>query len=146
MKKHIFLLFLFVNALSYGQSLNNYKYLVMSKRYEFQESMNEYRLNSNARFILAEQGFQVLFDDEVLPEELVNDRCKAMYLDVNKPDAFMATKLQIVFKDCQNKVLFTCQEGLSKEKQKSVAYNEALTMALNSVKALKYKYEGGNVS
>lgn len=140
MKKHLFLLFLFVHVLSYGQSLSNYKYLVMSKRYAFQEATNEYRLNSNTRSILAGLGFEVLFDDEVLPEELAKDRCKAMYLDINKPDSFMAVKLQIVFKDCQNKVLFT-SEGASKEKQRSVAFNESLNIALNSVKT--YKYESG---
>src|SRR6188472_3308357 len=120
MKKITLLLLLLINVLSYGQSLNNYKYLVMSKRYSFQSVINEYRLNSNARFILAEQGFQVLFDDDVLPEELAMDRCKAMYLEIKDPDSFMVTKLQVVFKDCQNNVLFASQEGISKEKQKSV--------------------------
>src|SRR5436189_5809380 len=100
MKKISLLFFVLINVLSYGQSLNNYKYLVMSKRYSFQAATNEYRLNSNARFILAEQGFQVLFDDEVLPEELANDRCKAMYLDINDPGTFMMTKLTVTFKDC----------------------------------------------
>jgi len=146
MKKILLLLLLFVNALTFGQSINNYKYLVMSKRYSFQDISNEYRLNSNARFILKEQGFNVLFDDETLPDELALDNCKAMYLDMIAPDELLTTKLTVVFRDCHNKILFACQEGVSKEKQRSAAFNEALVMSLESVKELNYKYNGGTVA
>ncbi|MGG7035296.1 MAG: hypothetical protein ACI7YS_08900 [Flavobacterium sp.] len=142
MKKIVFLLFLLVNALSFGQSLNNYKYLVISKKYNFQEEINEYSLNSGAGFILRKQGFEVLFTGDVFPEDLVKNRCKAMYLDIENKSSGMLTKLEVVFKDCENKILFSCQQGTSKEKSREAALNEALQDALNSVKALKYKYKG----
>lgn len=138
--KYFFLLF--ISGVSYCQSLNDYKYLVMKKQYGFQSEINEYRLNSNARFMLKEQGFQVLFDDEILPEDLAKDRCKAMYLDMALKDAFMAIKLGVTIKDCHNKVLYGFPDGVSKEKSKKEAYNEALKMSLNSVKSLNYKYVG----
>lgn len=145
MKKIVFLLFLFANALSYGQSLNNYKYLVISKKYNFQEEINEYSLNSNAGFILKKQGFEVLFSEDVFPEDLAKDLCKAMYLDIDNKSTGMMTKLDVAFRDCENKVLFSCKEGTSKEKSREAALNEALQDALNSVKPIKYKYKGDSV-
>lgn len=142
MKKIIFLLLLFINALSFGQSLNDYKYLVISKKYSFQEEINEYSLNSSAGFLLRKQGFEVLFSGDVFPEDLIKDRCKAMYLDLDNRSTGMLTKLEVVFRDCENKILFSCQEGTSKEKSREAALNEALQEALNSVKAVKYNYKG----
>jgi hypothetical protein len=52
------------------------------------------------------------------------------------------TKLKIVLKDCKNNILFTSEEGTSREKQYAVAYNQALRSAFDKFSVLKsHKYE-----
>ena len=62
-----------------------------------------------------------------------------------KDNGLFFTKVKIVLKDCNGKVLFTSREGTSKEKEYKLAYTEALTEAFASVYALKYKYNGAKV-
>ncbi|HEX8574678.1 MAG TPA: hypothetical protein VF677_00130 [Flavobacterium sp.] len=140
MKKYVILLFAFITFLSHGQSLNNFKYLIVPVQFDFQSQANLYRLNSNAKFNLTKYGFTTLFSNDTLPVDLAKDKCKAMYFDVVKTRGFLTTKLYVVIKDCQNKVLFKSPEGSSKEKVFEKAYNEALTEALASLRQLNYKY------
>ena len=63
-------------------------------------------------------------------------------VDVLKENGFLITKLYVVFKDCNGKVIFKSEVGKSKEKDYEVAYTEALNMAFVSVYALHYKYNG----
>lgn len=140
MKKYVIFLFIFMTFLSYGQSLNNFKYLIVPIQFDFQSQANLYRLNSNAKFKLTQYGFTTLFSNDTLPVDLAKDKCKAMYFDVLKTKGFLTTKLYIVIKDCQNKILFKSAEGNSKEKVFEKAYNEALMEALASLRQLNYKY------
>jgi hypothetical protein len=140
MKKYVILLFAFITFLSYGQSLNNFKYLIVPVQFDFQSKPNLYRLNSNAKFNLTKYGFTTLFSNDTLPVAVASDKCKAMYFDVVKSRGFLTTKLYVVIKDCQNKVLFKSPEGTSKEKVFEKAYNEALIEALASLRQLNYKY------
>ena len=52
------------------------------------------------------------------------------------------TKLHIVFKNCDNVVVYNSNSGSSKTKERKVAFKEALEEALKSVKSLQYKYSG----
>jgi hypothetical protein len=145
MKKYYLFALFFISLSGIAQSVNDYKYLVVPLKFDFQDEINQYRLNSSAKFILEKEGFTALFDNDVLPMDLARDKCRALYVDVIKKGNFMATKIQVVFKDCQNNILYTSDEGRSKEKKFEVACKEALINALKSVKTLNYKYNGSDL-
>jgi hypothetical protein len=55
---------------------------------------------------------------------------------------FFQTKLVIVFKDCDNKIVYQSESGTSKNKEYKFAYPEALDRAFLSVNKVGYKYNG----
>ena len=140
MKKLLFFLLFVLTWSANAQTINQYQYLVVPLKFDFQNEINQYRLNSNVKYLMEKEGFTAFFSNEVMPKELAQDRCKAMYLDVEKASAFMATKLRVVLKDCQNNILYASPYGRSKEKKFELAYKEALLKAFESVKSLKYSF------
>lgn len=141
MRKYSYVLFLLFSFVGFAQSVNDYQYIIVPTKFEFQKKENDYRLNTLTKFNLEKYGFNASYAKDNLGISY-NDRCD--YLAVNVVDAgsFLTTKLQITFTDCNNNVVFTSKVGDSKEKDRKVAYVEALTEAFESVKALNYKYNG----
>jgi glycine/serine hydroxymethyltransferase len=52
------------------------------------------------------------------------------------------TKLTVFVKDCNGKILLTSAEGISREKDYEMSYNEALRNALRTMPKIDYKYLG----
>lgn len=77
-----------------------------------------------------------------MPKDFLENNCNKIYFDVLENNNMFSTKLTVVLKDCQGKVLFTSKEGINKEKEYKVSYNLALREALNSMKTIQYKYAG----
>jgi hypothetical protein len=110
-------------------------------KYDFLKNDNQYRLQTITKFNLQKAGFEAFYTNENTSNQY-NDRCKLLYVDVSKENAFMVSKLFITFKDCNGKIIFKSEMGKSREKDFEVAYTEALNMAFESVYALQYKYNG----
>jgi hypothetical protein len=141
MRRNIFtLLFSLVLNFSYSQSVNDYKYALVPTKFSFLSEVDQYRLNTLTKLLMGKYGFVAFLDNEVLPEEVLNNNCNKVYVDVVKSSGVFTTKLSVVLKDCKNTILFTTTEGKSREKEYKVAYNEALRDAFNSFETLKYKY------
>lgn len=140
MKKTILFLLIIFSNLSFAQSLNNYQYAIIPAKFGFFKEENKFRLNAITKAYFQQKGFVTYFDNEVLPNELANNKCKLVFVDVIENNSMLKTKLQVVIKDCQQKVLYTSAEGMSREKEFSVSYNEALRMALKSFDHVNYKY------
>ena len=81
-------------------------------------------------------------ENEELPMELSQNRCKALIANMQNNSGLFSTKLVVVLKDCKNNQLFISKEGRSREKEYKIAYQEALRDAFESISALNYKYEG----
>ena len=81
-------------------------------------------------------------ENEELPMELSQNRCKALFANVKNNSGLFSTKLVVVLKDCKNNQVFISEEGTSREKDYKTAYQEALRNAFESISALNYKYEG----
>ncbi|MBV7270073.1 hypothetical protein [Winogradskyella luteola] len=145
MSKKIVVVISFMLLGLYGiaqKSINNYKYLVVPIEYKFLKSQDQHRLNTLTRHLFKAEGFNVLFDVEDFPEELMLDRCKGLFVDVKKvKGGFLSTNLDIVLKDCFGKEVYRSTTGSSKEKDFKQAYTEALKQAFRSVEELDYKYE-----
>ena len=45
--------------------LSDYQYLILPIRYDFLNSPDEYRLNTQTRYLLKKKGFVVYYDNEV---------------------------------------------------------------------------------
>ncbi len=141
MKTRILFLMLLVANYGFSQSVNDYKAVIIPMKYDFLKSENQYRLQTITKINLQKAGFQAFYTTESMPAEF-NDRCDLLYIDVKKENAFLVTKLYIIFKDCYGSIIFQSAIGKSKEKEYGLAYSDALNEAFISVYALQYKYNG----
>lgn len=136
----IFLLLFSIKGLS-QESINSYKYVVVPTSYNFLNEPDQYQLNSLTKFLFEKQGFVALMADEVFPQDLNDNRCLALYADVEKHKAFLNTKLQVHLRDCNNKLVLSSEVGQSREKQYEKVYNLALRDAFKSFENLEYSYQ-----
>lgn len=141
MKKISIILFLIFVNYSFSQTINDYKAVVIPMKYEFQKTENQYRLQTITKINLQKAGFQAFYNNEATLVEFP-DRCSLLYVDVKKENAFLISKLFIVFKDCYGAVVYQSAVGKSKEKEFEASYVEALNLAFVSVYELNYKYNG----
>ena len=123
------------------QSVNNYKYVIVPNIYDFQNSEDEYQLNSISHFLFNKYGFTAIMQDDEYPKDLQKNGCLALRADVVKDKGLFTTKLHVVLKNCTDQIIFEGQNGESKEKKFKVAYNIALREAFLYVKDLKYSYK-----
>lgn len=143
MKIRFFLLslaFLMVTGLYSQNNLNNYKYIIVPKKYNFLNSENQYRLNELTVFLFEKYSFLPLMEGDNYPNDLLKDRCLALRSDVYKDGGLFKTKLIVELKDCNDRVVFKTKEGESREKEYQKAYNEALRNAFKSFAPLNYKF------
>lgn len=141
MKKIFLIVFSLFTIASFSQSVNNYEFVMVPTKFDFQSDENQYRLSTLLKFRLEEYGFKAFYTSEKLSTNF-NDRC--LYLNTNVVDesGMFVTKLYIEFKDCNDVVIFKSATGSSRNKDRKTAYNEAMEKALLSVKNLNYKFEG----
>lgn len=140
MKKYICIIFVLVGFSGFAQSVNDYPYVIVPTKFEFQNKENDYRLNTLTKFNLEKLGFTAFYSNDDANINY-NERCNYLKVDVKEVSGgFLITKLDITFTDCKNNVIFTSKVGKSKSKDRKIAYNDALMEAFESVKALNYKY------
>ena len=121
-------------------TLNNYKYIIIPKKYGFLKSDDQFQLNSLTKFLFNKYGFEALMEGETYPDDLNANRCLALTTDVIKDSGFLKTKLQIELRNCNGLTVYTSQEGESREKDYSKAYAEALRNAFKELQIMNYKY------
>src|SRR5690606_15829178 len=121
-------------------SLNDYKYIIIPKKYEFLKEADQYQINSLTKFLFNKYGFQAFMEGEEYPEDLNKDRCLALTSDVIKESAFLKTKLQIALKNCNGLTVYTTKIGETREKEFARAYNEALRDAFQELETIGYTY------
>ncbi|MDB2462969.1 hypothetical protein N9W61_02575 [Algibacter sp.] len=122
-------------------NINNYKYVIVPKKYDFLKERDQYQLNSLTEFLFKKYGFEVVMEGSDYPDELVQNRCLALNSDVVKGSGMFKTKLEITLRDCTDKLVYTSKIGESREKEFKASYTAALRGAFKSIEALKYKYE-----
>lgn len=142
MKKTLLFFAFLLSGLSFAQSINDYKYIIVPEKYEWLKEPNEYNLNSLTKMIFEKNGWQVFYPNQKMPDELALDRCKALYANLDEKGGMLNTVIIISLKDCNGTTVFTSAEGKSKQKEYRKAYYEALREASQSVNQLNYKYSG----
>lgn len=144
MKKLIQLIIalLLVQSNVMGQSnLNDFKYVLIPKQYDFQSSDDQYQLNSLTKFLFNKYGFEAYFENEDIPSDVSQDRCLALRADLNKLKGFLITRLQFELVDCNGNVVSTSKVGETKVKQYDTAYNIALRQAFETYQNINYSYQ-----
>lgn len=123
------------------EALNNYKYIIVPKKYDFLKDADKYQINSLTKFLFNKYGYTALFEDDTFPEDLANDRCLALKVDVEKiKKSFLSIKLKINLRDCNDILISRSKEGKSREKEFKTAYNLALREAFETYQFYSYKY------
>lgn len=141
MKIKFLLIAILCSVTGFSQSINDYKAVIIPLKYDFMKSDNQYRIATLSKQNLNKAGFEAFYANEQLPEGYT-DRCQVLYIDVERDNGFLVTKLIVKFKDCFGQVVFASEAGRSKEKEYELAYKESLDNAFKSVYALHYKYSG----
>lgn len=130
MKKLVFLVaFLFVSIM-FSQTKEA---LLIKHKYEFQKVNDSYNINNMFKGILL-SSFDVYFEEDELPVELAQNRCKALTGVLVDNSNMFYTKLKFQIKDCQNKILFESTEMKSKDKSSQNGYIETIKLLAPEVK------------
>jgi hypothetical protein len=141
MKKNILILLLLFANFGFAQSINDYKGVIIPLKYDFQKTDNQYRLQTITKMNLQKAHFQAFYATETIPGD-ITDRCSLLYINVEKDNAFLVTKLFITFKDCYGTEVYKSPIGKSREKEFEAAYADALNLAFDNVYGLNYAYNG----
>jgi hypothetical protein len=142
MKKYILLLVLVISFQGYCQDLNQYQYAIVPAKFDFLKEKDKYRLNTLTKLLIEKYGFIAYLSSDIQPEEIANTNCNKVFVDVLENGNLFVTKLKVVLKDCKNNILFTSEEGTSREKEFGAGFNEALRNAFKSFEKLNHKYTG----
>jgi len=134
-----FLITFFTTASVYSQQLGDYKYIIIPEQFEFLDEVNKYGLNIATKQQLNKYGFEAFIVTEALPFNVKDNICDILNLSVEDNSSFIRTKIKIILKDCEDKVVFESAEGDSKEKNYQKTYQEAFKEALLSFKGLVIK-------
>ena len=134
MKNFSILALVFLSITSFAQQN---KVIIISNKYDFQKEKNTYNINNMLKAILVSNNYQVFFEDEVLPVEIAQNRCKALAGVLIDNSNMFLTKMKFQIRDCQNNLLFETAEVKTREKDIQNAYIE--TIKLLSPELKKYK-------
>lgn len=142
--KYSVVLFILLSHFSFSQNINDYEYVFVPAKFSIFKENDKFRLNTNVKLLLQKYGFKSYFVTDSVPFEIANTNCKKLYADIEKDNNFILTKVKIILKDCNDKIVFQTDFGSSKEKVLVTAYNQALREAGTSFDKLNYNYNGKN--
>lgn len=123
------------------KSINNYKYVIVPKTYNFLGEEDRYQINSITKFLFNKYGYTAFFQNEEYPDDLKKNRCLAMFANVEQEKGFLRTKLRIDLSDCNGNIIISSRVGSTNEKDFTKAYNLALRDAFETFQEINYKYE-----
>lgn len=140
--KNIFFLIVFLSISCFAQkTIHNYEYAIIAAKFDFVNKPDKYQTSSLTKFLFKKNGFEAFLDNENLPQKVSENRCLALTVNVISNSTMFITKNTIELRDCNNKLVFSSSEGLSRKKEYKEAYHEAIRSAFKSVEALKYVYK-----
>lgn len=113
--------------------VNSYKYIIVPLQYKFLKGENKYRLNTLTKHLFLKSGYEVYYDKQLIPADLFEDRCLAMYADVNEIDhGFRITNLEIELRDCKGELILKSDIGRSGMNNHEKRFTTALRNAYDT--------------
>ncbi|MCL9770759.1 hypothetical protein NAT47_10040 [Flavobacterium sp. HXWNR69] len=142
MKKSVLLLLLIGFSFSFAFAQENYKYIIVPSQFSFLDEANKYDLNELTKKFFQSEGFEVFYDNEKFPDDLLRNRCLALYALPVETNTMFLTKIYFEIKDCTNSVLLKSELASSREKNYKNAYTITFRQTLSSLKnKLNFKTE-----
>lgn len=130
---------LLVHSNSFGQ-LNEYKYLIVPTRFDSFKNENQFRTSTFVKYLFTNEGFNVVYEN-MLPEELKEDRCLGLRVNLINESSLFATKTRLALVDCSGVQIIVSQNGRSKTKEFEQAYREAISESFGTFRGMVYNYE-----
>lgn len=130
-----FMCLISIPGISQNADLSKYSYVVVPDIFDFLSTPNQFELNSMTIFYLEKSGFNTYLSSQI-PNA---NRCDGLYANVEKISTILATRLQVVLRDCDNQIVYESELGKSKYKDYSKAYQDALRKAFKSMEGLRVK-------
>lgn len=146
MKTIVVSIFVLLGYVGLGQTnLNEYKYIIVPKKFEDFKKENEHQTSTLVKYLLMQKGFLTVYDDAV-PDELYSNRCLGLKAKLKNSSSMFSTKVMIVLEDCNGQEVFVTQEGKSRIKEYREAFNEAINNAMGSFDAINYSYKERDIN
>jgi hypothetical protein len=120
--------------------LNDYKYIIVPKKFEEFRSENLYQTSTLIKYYFEENGFNAIYDDE-MPVDLAGNRCLGLTVDLIDESTMFSTKLAIALIDCNNQEVFRSLEAKNRIKEYKEAYRDAIQNIFVSFAGMDYAYE-----
>lgn len=141
MKKLFLVIAFIISGFTVAQSLDNYKYALVPSRFSIFKNDDQYRLNILTKLFMQKYGFETYLESDNQPLDFANTNCNKVFVDITQNNNLFVTKVKVVIKDCNGKIIASSEEGTSREKDLIIAYNDALRKAFNAFPAvINYKY------
>ncbi|TXJ99681.1 hypothetical protein [Flagellimonas pelagia] len=142
MKSKLLYVILFALGLNFSghAQLNDYKYIIVPKKFAAFKGENRYQTSTLVKYYFTKNGFNTIYDDE-MPLDLATNRCLGLVADLLDNSSMFSTNVIITLKDCKNSEVYRTFEGKSKTKDYVDAYKEAIQDAFTSFAGIGYAYE-----
>lgn len=141
MKKFALIALLLLTEFANAQvNINDYKYVIVPARFDFQSEPDKYQLNSLLKAYLENKGFTVFMDNQNFPSDLAMNNCLALKALVTNQSNMFNSKTNFELVNCNNQVAFKSETGESRSKDFRQSYQESLRNALKSFDKIEYAY------
>lgn len=129
------------NVTGHAQSpLDSYKYIIVPKKFDFLKKENQYRINSQTKYLFNKNGFLTLLKGQDYPDDLLSNPCLGLEANVIDESNTFTSKVRVSLTNCQDQVVYTSEQGRSKEKEYAKSYSLALNNAFNSIAQMDYQF------
>ncbi len=135
----VFFLLISLSAVSQNK-LDAYKYVIVSKKFDFLNKEDQYQTSSLTKFLLNKKGFKAFLSSEKSLKEIKVNRCKFLFVNVVNRSSFFTTRNSIEFKDCNGALVYKSIEGKSKLKDYKKGYHQAIRNAFKDPLIVNYSY------
>ena len=132
MRKVVLIIALFLICISIAQE--SYKYIIIPSQFSFFNEANKYGLSELTKSFFQSEGYEVYYDNEKLPNDLMKNRCLALFANAFESNTMFMTKIHFELKDCTTNTMLKSQLATSREKEYKTAYTKTFREALSSLK------------
>jgi len=139
--KYLFLPLIFIISIANEAQaqFNDYKYIVVPKRFDGFNNDNQYQTNLLVKHLFDMQGFNTAYEGNI-PDDLRKEDCLGLYVHMLNETTMFTTKTTLILKDCKGQEVFTSLQGRSKEKEYESSYEMAIRSAFRSFEGIKHSY------
>ena len=106
--------------------------IIVPTKFEAFNAENKHYTSTFTKQTLSAAGYRVAYDTE-LPPDVAYNNCRGLTADLIDKSNMFNTKLHFEFKDCEGKVVYTTDQGTSKDKDYKRAFRQAILIAMNNI-------------